>query len=117
MNERPGFTDKRNRERKFTLIATRQLARQPVRIHVQRGCDHERLDVGVQLGSTCESLEASVDQQVFSDSQLGVDGGELWADAECETCAAGRVDDRDTLDLDIPYVGDDIASFGFTSFQ
>jgi hypothetical protein len=117
VNERPGLTDKRNRERQFTLVATRQLTRQPVRIHVQRGRVHERLDVGVQLGSTRESLETPVDQQVFSDSQLGVDGGELWTDPERETCTAGRVDDRDTLDLDIPCVGDDIASFGFTSFQ
>ena len=54
---------------------------------------------------------------MFSDGQLGVDGGELWADPERETCTAGRVDDRDTLDLDIPYVWDDIASFRLTSVQ
>ena len=47
VNESQGLTDKRNRERQFTLVATRQLARQPVRKHVQRGRDHERLDAGV----------------------------------------------------------------------
>lgn len=106
-----GLTDQRNRERQFTLVSTRQLARQPVRIHVQRGRNHERLDVGVQFGSTLESLETSVDQQVFPDGQLGVDGGELGADAERETCVARRVDDGDALNLDIPCVGNDIASF------
>ena len=67
MDKTARLTDERNRKRQFTLVATRKLTRQTVRIHVQRGRDHERLDVGVQFGSTLESLEMSIDQQVFSD--------------------------------------------------
>lgn len=59
----------------------------------------------------------SIDEQVFSDSQLVTDGGELWADTERETCVAGGVDDRDTLDLDIAGIGDDITAFGFRGLK
>lgn len=105
------LTDERDRERQFTLVATRKLTGQPVCVHVQRGRDHERLDVGAQFRSRPESLEATINQQVLSDGQLNVDGRKLWADAKREAGIPGGIDDGDAFDLDIPYIGDDITAF------
>lgn len=104
-------TYERNRKRQLPLVPPRQLACQPVRIHVKRRRIHEALYIMLELLPAVQTLQPPVYEQVLADGQLRVNGGELWADSKRQSCRAWVVHDGDSVDEHVSVVGDYIAAF------
>lgn len=84
-------TDESNSKRQFSLISTGKLTRESICVCDERCSSENRFNALVEL-LRIEPFQFAVDDEMFSDCQLGIDSRELRADSKGGSSSLGVPD-------------------------
>ena len=88
---------------KLTLISSRQLTSQPIRVFSQSSSLQQSIHVLIELWSTRNTFQSPIHLQMFPHGQLSVNCCELRANTQRESRGTRVLDNRDLVDKDISF--------------